>query len=421
MMKFLLSFMICLSLFSCAPKEKSDVIELQFLEVLTSPARTQVLKDIIARYEALNPNIKITLISPPYEQADNKLAVMLNANETLDIIEVRDHTHKQLVNNEKLLNLESYLENWEEKDDWLDIAWQASRNIDDTAYIFPVSLFLRGLFVRTDILGNLGITEMPKTYEELFAMSAQITDPSKNQYGFAFRGKGGVSFWNTIMLSAVNNLNTAPNKGFWTTDGKTVFEDPNAVMMFQKYIDMFNNAVPPDGINWGFNDQVNGFISGVTPFLIQDPDTVPLVQKQLDAAKFTVVPLPVGETSGKSASYPGYSGFGVTSYTKYPKESVDFLMFLCSVEENIKWNKNYGPLPMFKSAYEGDSYFAKDVYKAWGYMLANPETYIFVQVPLDSPKYPGWLQLEEQYYQSGLIGDITAKEAMDIWAKYWAN
>ncbi len=114
---------------------------------------------------------------------------------------------------------------------------------------------------------------MPKTYEELFAISEKITDPAKNQYGFAFRGKGGVSFWNTIMLSAVKNVNTNQNMGFWTMDGKTVFEDPQALAMFERYITMFHKAVPADGINWGFNEQVNAFISGIAPFLIQDPDT----------------------------------------------------------------------------------------------------------------------------------------------------
>jgi multiple sugar transport system substrate-binding protein len=57
----------------------AEPIKLNFLEVMTSPARTAVLKDMIAKFEADHPNITINLISPPYEQADNKLTLMMNA------------------------------------------------------------------------------------------------------------------------------------------------------------------------------------------------------------------------------------------------------------------------------------------------------------------------------------------------------
>ncbi|HBN95429.1 MAG TPA: sugar ABC transporter substrate-binding protein, partial [Firmicutes bacterium] len=77
----------------------ANTITLNFLEVMTSPERTALLRDLIAEYEAMNPSIKINLISPPYEQADQKATLMLNTNQDLDLIEIRDYSVKQFVNN----------------------------------------------------------------------------------------------------------------------------------------------------------------------------------------------------------------------------------------------------------------------------------------------------------------------------------
>jgi multiple sugar transport system substrate-binding protein len=153
------------------------VVTLNFIEVLTSPARTQVIKEIIADFEAKNPDIKINLISPPYEQADQRATLMLNTNQALDIIEVRDYTVKQFVNNGKLENLESYLARWEHNDTLTFVANQAARTVDDTAFIVPQFFFIKGLFVRTDVLEELGVNYIPKTMSELVELCIEITDP----------------------------------------------------------------------------------------------------------------------------------------------------------------------------------------------------------------------------------------------------
>ena len=158
----LLVFMLSISLFAGGSSESSSSdssgkIKLTFFETMTSPGRTQVLQNLIAEYESLNPNIEIELISPPYEQADNRLSMMLNSNQELDVIEVRDYTQKQFVNNGKLLDLTPYIENWAEKDDFMPVAHEISRNVDDTPYILTSCLYVKALLVRTDILEKYGV------------------------------------------------------------------------------------------------------------------------------------------------------------------------------------------------------------------------------------------------------------------------
>ncbi len=181
--------LICLIVLVLACCAVASAVTLDFLEVLTSPERTELLKGMIAEFEAANPDIKINLISPPYEQADQKLTLMLNTNQKLDIIEVRDYTIKQFVNNGKLLDLTDYWNNWDGVETLTDVALSAAKFVNDIPYILPQSIFIKALFIRDDVLAEHGINYTPKTICELVEICRQFTDPQKNQYGFAFRGK----------------------------------------------------------------------------------------------------------------------------------------------------------------------------------------------------------------------------------------
>jgi len=51
--------------------------------------------------------------------------------------------------------------------------------------------------------------------------------------------------------------------------------------------------------------------------------------------------------------------------------------------------------------------------------MSDTETYTFIKYPLDSPKYPGWAQVQEQYMQSYLLGEISADKTIAKWSNYW--
>ncbi len=419
MVVFLVLLTVTMPVFSNGEKEstKDDQISLTFMEVLTSPSRTAVIQSIIKDYEALNPNVTIELISPPYEQADNKMTLMLNSEQNLDIVEVRDHAVKQYVNNGKLTDLSPYLSTWDGVNDLLPLTNSAARTIGNTPYLMPQFFFIKALFVRTDILEEYGYTKMPETMEEMYEMAISITGKKADQYGFGFRGKGNAYAISDVMiLSDVDNV--SKENFYKTEDGKFSFDNPEARQALANYVNLYNTAVPSDGINWGFNEQVNAFISGTTPFLIQDPDTVSLVNEQLDKDSYTVIPVPVGK-SGKVYLTSGFAGLSIPSYSKKKDAAWNFIAYISSAENNSNFCKSYGPLPVNSSSYSDDPYFSSGVYQAWKETMSDSDTYNFVHLPFDSPKYPGWAQVQEQFMQSLLLGDITTDEAIKSWSDYW--
>jgi len=410
-------------LFANGEKESSSgskIKELTFVETMTSPSRTKVLQDLIARYESNHPDIKINLISPPYEQSDNKLTLMLNSNQAVDIAEVRDYTVKQFVNNKKLRDLTPYVEKWDEYSDLLPLEVTAAKTVDNTPYFLPQGFYVKALFVRKDILAKNGYGEddYPKTVEDLFLMCKEITAKDPNQYGLAFRGKANTyKCSDPLIFSYIPNVNL--DNGLLTTDGKLSYDTPEGRNGLAAFKDVFQNAVPADGINWGFNEQVNAFISGTCPFLVQDPDTLSMFEGQLTHEQYTIIPMPVGSKTKVSYIDYGFSGLGIPTTAKYPEEAWDFVKFMLSAETNAEFTKSYGPLPVHTSTYEKDDYFSSGDYAPWAYMMSHPETYKFFKYPLDAEQYPGWAQTQETSMQAYLLDKASLDDTINGWKAYW--
>ena len=72
-----------------------DQITITMVESLTSPERTEILREIADNYQEEHPNITIEIVSPPLENADTKITQMLMSGSGADIVEVRDSTITQ--------------------------------------------------------------------------------------------------------------------------------------------------------------------------------------------------------------------------------------------------------------------------------------------------------------------------------------
>lgn len=424
-----LAGLLSVSLFAQGAKETApaasaggsgEKVKLTFVEVMTAPARTKVIQEMIDEYEKDHPNVEIELVSPPYEQADTKLTMMLNANEPIDIAEVRDHTVMQFVTNGKLTDLTDKLESWDEYDDLSPITIHAAKTVNNTPYLIPEGFYGKGLFVRTDLYKELGYTEedYPKTVSELYKQCKDVTDPSKNRYGMSFKGKTNIfTIADSVIFNDVPNVDTTNFEK--TTDGKFIADNDIAKKGIADYVQSFKDSVPADAINWSFNDQVNGFINGTCVFMIQDPDTVALLDGQLSLDQYATLPMPVGDTTGTAYVNYGFAGFAIPTTSQHPEEAWEFLKWFLNAENNAKFDKASGPLPIHKSTYANDPYFSTSAYNAWSTMLADSETYIPVDYPQGDPKYPGWPQYSNTTWQALLLGTKSLDETVKAWTEYW--
>lgn len=405
---------VCMSVFWGSPAEAKT--KLTMVETITSPERTKLIRGFLDEFESANPDIEIELVSPPYEGSDQKLNLMLNTNQPVDVFEVRDFFVKGYVNNKKLLDLSDYFDGWDSYEDFLPLTKKVSHIIDKTPYFIPYGFFIKAQFYRKDLFEEKGIA-IPETMAELVETAKALTDPEKGTYGFAFRGGSSeIKFTDVFVMSYLDNID--PETGYMTTDGEPYFDQPEAIQGLKDWVQLYKEGSPEDSLNWGWNEQVSGFVSGMTPILWQDPDTVAICLQRLEGTeKFSVGPMPVGP-SGKVYLDYGFAGWGIASYSEHKEEAWKLIQFLSSKDVNVAFSKHNGTLPVSNAAM-ADPYFSSGAYLGWKEMFDNQDKYVFILLPFDKKEYAPFTQEHRNDLQNLLLGKITPEEAAKKWADVW--
>lgn len=393
-------------------------ITLRVIQVFTSPERTKILETIAEQFEELNPGVDVEIISPPYETAYNKIYLMVSTEQPLDVVEVGDWSLAGMASMGKLESLEPYIADSEMTPHLIEGVVKSARIYEDTAYVMPNAVYVKTLFYRPEILEKYNLLTPPHSMGELMAYSKYMTDAEKTQYGFDWRGIDPVNFMDLVVTSFFDDID--PQCMYKTTDGTIIFEDPRALEGLTFYLDLYYQTAPKDSINWGFDDQINSFVSGITPLLFQDPDTTGLLNSLLGEDHYQTAPLPVGP-SGKVYPTFGFGGWGIPNYSENKEMAWKFIEFFNSPEISAYFCKNYGALPIDQRVYDSDPYFSSDIFAGWQHMFADPETYRFTDYPLDNPAWFEWYQLQGETQQKILLGRMTLEAALKEWAEFWKD
>lgn len=400
--------------------DSGEKVTLRLIESLTNPERTAVLEEMAQSYESKNPNVTIELISPPFESADKKISQMLSAGEPLDIVEVRDHTIAQYVNNDYLGDMSSAFENWEYNDTLAEGVKGIMTRHQGKMYMIPSGLYQRVMFYRKDIFDELKLS-VPTTYEELLEVGKKITDPSKNRYGFAFRGAGGVmGNWSNLMLTSYLGTDKFDENAAFFLDNstETIFSTPEAVETLKLYKQIYEEISPKDSIAWGFNETVQGFLSGTCAILLQDPEVIGVCQSELEDSQWGVTTLPKGK-AGQAPFENGYAGWGVTSYSEHPEVAADFIKFLSEPENNVKWSKSYSTIPIHLNAGDIDPFFKEGPFAIFSEINSKPDEYPTYFLPNMYVTYSELWATADEWVQKYLQGQLTAEELANYFTDIW--
>lgn len=387
----------------------SGEVRLRMIESLTSPERTKLIKTLIADFEKANPKVKVELISPPLDSADQKITQILQTKKGLDVLEVRDHTAKSFSNNGWLAELPTT--DWAGWSDLTELAQKKAVEVGGKPYLIPYGFYERTLFYRTD----WGMAQPPTTWQELYEAGKKMT--SGDRFGYSFRGGKGGADYVVQMISAYNGEALNPEKSFFLKDKRTIFSTPEAVQATDLFVKIFKETSPPDSVSWGYPEMVQGFTSGVTGMLIQDPEVIKTVEESSVKA-WSTAPIPKGP-SGYAFQPVGYAGWGVTSFSEHPKEATKLVQFLSEAKQSIAFAKGNSLIPISKQA-QGDPQFSQGAWKAYLQAQQDPKQVITIR-PVD---YPGWSQFQvdsDRDVQALLTGKKTTADVLKSWDAFWTD
>ncbi|MFD0693171.1 ABC transporter substrate-binding protein [Paenibacillus sp. GCM10027628] len=392
-------------------------VTLHMIESLTSPKRTDLLKGMITQFESQNPNIKVELISPPFDQADNKIKTMLAAKQDLDVLEVRDLNVAEMVNNGYVEPLDAFTGKWSDMATFGAVP-KSVGSINNKLYFIANGLYERQMFYRKDWFAEKGL-KVPTNWQELFDTAKALTDPAKNRYGFSFRGGMGSAGITDAMVLSYNADQVNLEDSQFLKSGKTIYSTPEAKQAMDLYFKLYKEASPPDAVNWAFQEQVQAFTSGVTGILLQDPDVIQSLQEKMKPDTWSTAPMPTGP-SGKALISAGGAGWGITSYSQNKEEAWKLIAFLSSPQQNTAFSKNYGLVPVHSSA-ANDDFFKTGPYKTLLDMTNKPDTFVNYKPPFQYPGTGQWNKVSMESQQMYLLGKSNGDEMLKKWDAYWAD
>ena len=270
----------------------------------------------------------------------------------------------------------------------------------------PNSLITFILNGNKKMFDDAGITELPKTWDELRVTAKKLT--KEGQYGYGLMGGDLGGFAYRLVEYAFKAGGGVLNDD-WT---KTTVNTEAWISALQLMIDMKKDgSIDPAFLTDNFTDLANKFAANKVAMSIEGPYWVGVIKPINPATQFLfgIVPEP-SKVAGdqKPGTLSDASAIVITNTSKYKEQAWEFVKFINNQDADKAFlNVDLGGLPLLKSTVElpeWKNYAGYDAYQAEG--------------PSSKP-WPYHEQLVEitrdviaQICLQAIDGKITAEEAM---------
>ncbi len=248
--------------------------------------------DIVARlterFERDNPDIDVVFDAMPYDAMRDKILTSFLAPEAIyDVI---------IVDNPWMVEFAraGYLEPLDDRiratqgyayEDFV-APLRAIGEVDGRIWGVPYYNYALGLIVRQDVFDAAGLA-VPTTLEDYVAAAKALT--RDGFYGAAMQPQRGYKVfeeWKNWLYAAGGNLFDAA--------GRVAIDSPEAVRALELYIETYNNAAPPNSVNWGFDEALRAMAAGKAASMLSYNWMLPTLNNPEG---------PAGELAGKFQLY----------------------------------------------------------------------------------------------------------------------
>lgn len=331
----------------------NQVVTLNFY---SHPDKNGTLRESILKFETENPKIRINLVELPdntnekYEIISSKLALK---DGTVDIIDSDVTWPAIFVSSGWIEPLDRYFSK-EELSEHFTSSIEAAK-IDEKLYGIPYRFDSGLIFYRKDLLDKYGFN-IPKSYDELIAISKTITANEPNLYGYAGSWKNfeGLTCNYIEMLWASGGDFTFDEKGVIQFDQKTAYTALKTMTdLIYKY-----KLSPVDSTTYTSGDVRKLFAEGQLLFMRDWPAGWSVVNGTDSKVRTLVgaMPIPKNHVVGESPGTYGGWQYMVSKNSKHKSASVKFIKFMTSNEEQKRTFMAYSYLPS-----KSELYYDKDI------------------------------------------------------------
>jgi len=380
--------------------------------------------DQIARdFEALNPDIKVSMEYVGYDNVHDKITTGMAANPpAYDAAMIDVIWPDEFIKAGYLLDVTDRVTP-EMKSGMFPASWNGvTRN--GKIYGMPWLMDVKYFMYNKDMLQKAGIAAPPTTWEELETQAQTIKDQGIVEFPiiWSWPQLEGVVCDFTVLLYGNGGA-------FLDANGKPVFNDDKGVQVLtwmKKTID--DGLTNPSSISSNENAVEADFLAGKSAFavnwLFQYADSNDATKSQI-VGLAAFAPMPVfkaGADAGiKGSSVDGSSAFSVMATTPYADQTWKFLTYIASNEVQTKFSDKM--LPVWQTDFEGEALKALEAATP-----ANPvtvpaflATFPFANERPTVPYYNEASAALQLAIQEALTGVKSPKDALDEAAAKWVD
>lgn len=340
------SFLIFLSGCQGLPQKDDGVIHLTLWQAINPPANRDVFEKLVDKFNQTHPDIKVESVFLAQPQLPKILTAVVG-NAPPDILAFYPQITGQLADLRAIIPLEDWL-------DKLPIKSEISPNLleelqlDGHLWSAPLYTSNIGIFYRPKLFQAAGITQTPKTWEELREVAKKLTidrngDNRPEQYGIVLplgKQEWTVFSWFPFLLSAGGEVlkNKQPD-----------LRNPGALKALQFWQQLLKDgSAMLSSPERGYEE--DAFIAGRVAMQITGPWTY-ITKSTVDYDAF---PIPANVAQ---ATVTGGGNLYVMKTTPAREEAaLKFLAYVLSEEFQTEWSIGTGFLPVNLKAAQSEAY-----------------------------------------------------------------
>src|SRR5690242_6384767 len=318
------------------------------LEMWAMGAEGENLPKLVSDFIAANPGIKVNVTAIPWDAAHDKFTTAITAGKTPDAAMVGTTWMGEFAGLDALDPTPKSID----ASQFFGGA-QKTTEVDGKSFGVPWYVETRLIYYRSDLAKKAGITEAPKSWEDLKAMAKAMQDKAGAKWGIGLQA-GGTGSWQSLMPFAWSNGADLTKDG-----GKAYnFDTPEIKEAVDYYKSFFTDGIADKAAPATPTTEPD-FVSGKVPMFISGPWEMSAVEKLGGAGfkdKYDVAPMPVKKTSSSFVR-----GSDVVVLESSPRRGTawKFVQFLSDPTPQAKWYQQSTDLPSVQAAWQ-DSAISSD-------------------------------------------------------------
>lgn len=379
---------------------QDEVVTLR-LGLALEPARLADYEDLIAEWNADNPNLQVTIENTPWSEYWPRMQTLTASNSLPDVWTYVPAFGSQWMESDQLLPIDTFIENDAtiNIDDFTEVTLDLVRNGEGQLVGLPYDYNGLVLFYNKQLFDEAGIAYPTQdwTFEDMQAASEAIAASVSSEDGPIY-GNAMVPMHDWVS----DGFYRAFGANFITDEGAVNVNNDGAMAMLNHFVENVENGVTP-APDAGYNNfsMLTVWLDGRAGLAIDGGWSIPTVLEGADF-EWDFVPMPFGTDEVRAGVGLG-GGYVISRSTEYPEEAYEFLKFLTSTETlNRVVTETGSGVPPRISAQEG----------------LSPEFARYAEIIGGYPAFNGVVgalelfDLQRAVYEELWLGGLTVEEAV---------